>query len=322
MKILIVDDEPLFCELLKAELSACGHTNVHSVNSGAEAISSIKTAETPFDCALLDIDMPGIDGIELCRLLRFEPLTADIPLVMVTARSEVESVDKAFAAGATDYLTKPIDRRDLRGRMTMASAMARERVARKTTLANNKKTEQFPFEEACRLEAEYACIDYLALQNYVLKLGSMRMFNHVAIGFQVANARELFLTLDNSAFRETMSDIAEVIVEATMSGNPITSYAGSGFFVVLFDRHSATCPERLADQIEQRLQILNGWYAQLGQLPVRIKIGAPISRGLVSLRSPVEILEKALINTKKPITTLGGLQEEDAIAQIQSQPGE
>ncbi|KIC45960.1 hypothetical protein RA28_09935 [Ruegeria sp. ANG-S4] len=319
MKILVVDDEPLFCDIMTAELSACGHKDVHTANSGADAINLVRSADIPFDCALLDIDMPGINGIELCGLLRSEPASAEIPLVMVTARSGVESVDKAFAAGATDYLTKPVNKLDLQGRMTMASAMARERAARKLALADSEKKESFRFEDACRLEVEQACMDFLALQNYVLKLGAMQMFSHVAIGFQVANARELFLTLENTAFRETMSDVAEIIIEATMSGDAIVSYAGSGYFVALLNRQSDIGFEGLTDQIEPKLQSLNGWYADLGQLPIRIKVGAPVSRGLVSFLSPEDALERALENTKDPMAVLGGLDEADHQTRGQTQ---
>ncbi len=312
MKILVVDDDPIFCELISAELAACGFKEVHAVNSGAAAISSVRESSNPFECILLDIDMPGMDGIELCRLLRAEPSTTGLPIVMVTARSEIESVDKAFAAGATDYLTKPIDRRELQGRMTMASGMARERAARKAVLVQNTSTNTLPFEEPFQLQIDLSCMDYLALQNYVLKLGAMRMFSYIAIAFQVINARQLYQTLDNSGFRDTMSDVAEVIAEALVINDAIVSYVGSGFFVALAKRIPEVSVEEIANQIEMKLQTLNDWYSDLDQMPVLVKIGSPGARGIVNLSAATEILDTALQNTKESTTVLGGYSPENS----------
>ncbi|EEE36109.1 response regulator receiver modulated serine phosphatase [Rhodobacteraceae bacterium KLH11] len=306
MKILVVDDEPLFCELIVAELANCGYHDVWLANSGAEAMNRIHLASTPFDCALLDIDMPGIDGVELCALLRSDPVTAAIPVIMVTSRSEMESVDKAFAAGATDYLNKPINRLELQGRMTMATGMTRERKAREVLSSQNDQKEEYSFEDPCRLEIDYSCLDYLAMQNYVLKIGSMKLFSHTAIGFQLAYANEMFLALGSGGFRDTLSDVAEIIAESLTLNAAIISYAGSGGFIVLINRHPEINMEDLTSQIEDKLLTLNSWYAELGQMPVRLDVGAPFVRGLISLVTPLEVLEKALENTKNPVASLGG----------------
>ncbi|MES0824957.1 response regulator [Ruegeria sp. SCP11] len=313
MKILVVDDEPIFCDLISVELAACGFKEVCAVNSGAAAISLVRENSSPFDCILLDIDMPGMDGIELCRLLRAEPSTTGLPIVMVTARSEVESVDKAFAAGATDYLTKPVDRRELQGRMTMASGMARERAARKAVLMQNTTTNALSFEEPFRLQIDHSCMDYLALQNYVLKLGTMRLFSHIAIAFQVVNAWQLYQTLDNSEFQGTMSDVAEVIAEVLVINDAIVSYVGSGFFVALAKRIPEVSVEEISSQIEMKLQTMNDWYSNLDQMPVLMKIGTPNARGIVNFLSATEILDTALQNTRESTAVLGGYSAENSI---------
>ena len=312
MKILVIDDEPLFCELISAELAACGFEDVHAVNSGAAAISLVREISDPFDCILLDIDMPGMDGIELCRLLRVEPSTTELPIVMVTARSEIESVDRAFAAGATDYLTKPIDRRELQGRMTMTSGMARERAARRAALARSTSTNKLSFEESFRLKIDYSSMDYLAMQNYVLKLGTMRLFNLVAMGFQVINARQLYQTLDSSDFQDTMSDVAELIAEALAFNDAIVSYVGSGFFLALVNRIPEVSVEELAAQIELKLQDMNEWYANLDQMPVLMRVGTPCSRGIVNLSSATELLDTAMQKTKESTAVIGGVFAESS----------
>lgn len=319
MRILVVDDDPLFCDLMSMELAACGYTDVHIVNSGAEAIDLVREPSRLFSCALLDIDMPGMNGIELCRALRAEVNTSDIPIVMVTARSEIESVDEAFAAGATDYLTKPLNRRELQGRMTMASGIARERAARQAALLQKDDTRRLHFADTFRLEMDYSCLDYLALQNYVLKLGAMSMFSQVAIGFQVANARQLFMTLDNSTFQDSMSDIAEIIAEALIANDAILSYAGSGTFVALAKRVPEISVEDLTDQLEVKLLTLNEWYANLGQMPTLMKIGSPITRGIVNLSSATEVLETALENANASKAIVGAESGVNLSAALEAQ---
>ncbi|WP_171052714.1 response regulator [Ruegeria sediminis] len=305
MKILVVDDEPLFCELIKAELATCGYSDVRIVHSGVEALKLVRAEKEPFDCFLLDINMPGMDGIQLCSSLRLEPAATDAPFIMVTVRSELESVDKAFAAGATDYITKPISHRDLLGRMGMAAGMVRERAARKAAMATEDRHERFSFEDAVRLEADHSCLDYLAMQNYVLKLGSMRMFSHVVIGFRVANASELFSMLGDIEFKDVMSDVAEIIVEALRTSDAIVSYAGSGAFVALARRYPGVDTDDLFDQLQARLAALNGWYSNLGQIPVRLDVGSPYYRGLLSFLTPTEVLDEAVEGAWKPIFTAG-----------------
>lgn len=306
MKILAVDDEPLFCEVLVAELQNLGQSDVHVVYSAADALKQVISETKPFDCVLLDIDMPEMTGIDLCSLLRKTPQTSDVPIIMVTSRSELDSVDKAFAAGATDYLVKPLDSRELQGRMTMAVSITRERIARKQAAANSNQGTVFSFEEACRLDIEHSCLDYLAMQNYVLKLNSMQMFTQSAVGFRVENARELFQILTGADFKGVMADVAEIIIEAIRSETSIIAYAGSGRFVAVTGRYPDIDMETFADQIEQKLVTLNQWYAELGQLPVRLDVGQPVNRSLISLESPADVLEKAIENTYQPMFKVGG----------------
>ncbi|MDY7037639.1 MAG: response regulator, partial [Thermodesulfobacteriota bacterium] len=104
--ILIVDDEERNIRLLKAILSLENY-GVTGVLSGDEALNLV--AEMDLDLILLDVMMPGIDGIEVCRRLKQDEKTRMIPVVMVTALNEKEYYIKAMEAGADDFLNKPVD---------------------------------------------------------------------------------------------------------------------------------------------------------------------------------------------------------------------
>ena len=105
-KILIVDDREKNCKLMGARLATDGYLFETAMN-GAEALR--KTGEFSPDLIFLDIVMPGMDGYEVCRRLKEDPATRHIPVVMITALQDKESKIKGLEAGASDFLTKPVD---------------------------------------------------------------------------------------------------------------------------------------------------------------------------------------------------------------------
>src|SRR6266851_5943048 len=104
--ILVVDDNELNLELLVAML-ASEHYVVSTARDGFEALAKI-AAEKP-DLVLLDVMMPRLDGFEVCRRIKADPTMADIPVIMVTALSDVDDLVRGFDAGAEDFVTKPFN---------------------------------------------------------------------------------------------------------------------------------------------------------------------------------------------------------------------
>lgn len=104
-KILVVDDEPMNVEIFEGYLS--NDYDVVKAYNGDEAL--LKVGTTNPDLILLDIMMPGKNGFEVCRILKENPRTMAIPIIIVTALKEKEDRIKAIEAGADDFLSKPID---------------------------------------------------------------------------------------------------------------------------------------------------------------------------------------------------------------------
>jgi CheY-like chemotaxis protein len=102
--ILVVDDNPDLLELLREGLS--DHFTILLARNGAEGLTAV--AEAHPDCAIIDIRMPDIDGLQLVRTLRGDPTTRDMPLIILTAMPEEQGLLPGLLSGADRYLTKPV----------------------------------------------------------------------------------------------------------------------------------------------------------------------------------------------------------------------
>jgi two-component system, OmpR family, alkaline phosphatase synthesis response regulator PhoP len=113
-RILVVDDEPDILELVQYNLSKAQY-DVVGVESGEEALVQVCTI--PPDLIVLDLMLPGVDGLEVCKALKRDARTAAIPIVMLTARGEEADIVAGLELGADDYLTKPFSPRVLLARI-------------------------------------------------------------------------------------------------------------------------------------------------------------------------------------------------------------
>jgi two-component system phosphate regulon response regulator PhoB len=113
-KILVVDDEEDILELVSYNLQKEGY-ELHRATSGETGIKMARTLLP--DLILLDLMLPGMDGLECCRLLKSEPRTSSIPVVMLTAKGEDSDIVAGLELGADDYITKPFSPRVLLARV-------------------------------------------------------------------------------------------------------------------------------------------------------------------------------------------------------------
>ncbi len=114
MSVLIVDDEPmniqLLCNILKDEVA-----DFEYATDGELALSWVETKR--FDLILMDIMMPGLNGYEVCKKLKEDPKSEDIPIIFLTHKTNTESIVKGFEVGAADYVTKPFSKAELLARV-------------------------------------------------------------------------------------------------------------------------------------------------------------------------------------------------------------
>ena len=103
---LIVDDDSTMRLLMRESLEQAGFRVVEAADGAA---GLLRAAEAPPDIIFLDVDMPALDGFEVCRRLRDDPATVGIPIIMVTGKDDTDSIRHAFDSGATDFIAKPIN---------------------------------------------------------------------------------------------------------------------------------------------------------------------------------------------------------------------
>ncbi|OWT48328.1 fused response regulator/phosphatase [Bacillus sp. K2I17] len=131
MSILIVDDNPVNIFVIEKILKQAGYQDLVSLNSAQELFEYIQFGKdssryNEIDLILLDIMMPEIDGLEVCRRLQKEEKFKDIPIIFVTALEDVNKLAEALDIGAMDYITKPINKVELLARMRVALRLKSE----------------------------------------------------------------------------------------------------------------------------------------------------------------------------------------------------
>ena len=113
-RVLVVEDEKDIAQLVAMYLTRAGHT-VDTIASGSAAVATVK-ATSP-DVIVLDLMLPGMDGLLVCQALRSDPATAAVPIIMLTARGEESDRIAGLELGADDYVTKPFSPRELTARV-------------------------------------------------------------------------------------------------------------------------------------------------------------------------------------------------------------
>ena len=132
MAILIVDDSSAQRMYLRGLLRRTVPAEILEADSADACFRILETETDPgVDTILMDVNMPGMDGIEACRRIKTSQQWRDIPVIIVTAEAEAETVEAAFAAGANDYLNKPVNRLQMKARVRAALSLKEARDQRR-----------------------------------------------------------------------------------------------------------------------------------------------------------------------------------------------
>lgn len=302
MKILAVDDDELILELLVETLRAGGYTSVVTATSAKDAALLISSAIEPFDCFLLDIMMPEVDGIELTRWIRKSSIYRTAPILMITAMSEKSYIDQAFRAGASDYVTKPFDAAEVTMRVQLAARQVQANLVMRDSglqirALRAQLDDQYraPLSEPVALLDVEGLIDFLALQNYLLQLSRGAFFATSVLALRIVDVGNIYARCSPALFRDVLADVAECALNALHGAECIMAHAGNGTFagvVAHAASHDFESIELMINMMIERLELVDD---QQHPLEVRVAIGTPLSIGVTqSGRAAVAKMHRAI----------------------------
>lgn len=301
MKILAVDDDEFILELLFEAMGATGYPDVTLASSGAKALELMHSSDTPFECFLLDIQMPEMDGIELCGEIRNDPAYRKTPIIMLTAMSERNYIDRAFAAGATDYVTKPFDVLELAARVGMAERLNTEMSkAQESFRTIDALTERLVAERTVELDNPVdvedvdGFLNFRAFENYIAMLGRGSYFSSSLLALRIENIRAIHKACNATDFEFAITDFAEAISDNFSGNSRFFTYAGNGIYVCVYNRIKDPVAEDLCLRIQDSVVQMNLVFANGNPIEIRIVPGAIKNPGVFSKPGSLEVLQSAI----------------------------
>ena len=277
--ILVVDDNPVITKLLVELLSRSAY-HVQAVACGEEALESLKNLKA--DLILLDVDMPGQSGFAVCRAIKANPLTKDIPVIFVTSRGEREDVVHGFEAGGQDYIVKPFTRAEL--------------LARVRTHLTLRKVQEDLQASVIRYRNLSILDDLTGFYNTRFLYQSLNeqlerhADRHLSVVFiDIDSFKKVVDTHGHLNGSSTIAELAEVIMPLLPEECYGVSYGGDEFVLVLAG-HDRLQGGRLAELIRRAIEQTN--FLSFCDLNVHITV----SSGIATYPDDAQTLEELLGN--------------------------
>ena len=300
MKILAVDDDPFILELLPAMFEQADLNDLHTAPSGPAALDMIKAQKVPFDCLLRDVDMPEMDGIELCRRIRTVPGYEDKPILMLTAKTDSISIEKAFAAGANDYIAKPFNLKDIYNRIRVAERLLVSSKTIKRIDASDLSKEGTQVAEDITLADKVFLANVgrlilsFSLGNYITQLDRSELDNYQVFGVSIDDAERIFEETSQQEFLHILTSVAETLTDLITCPHLLMSYEGNGAFLCITRDPNLPEWDRMEAGLQAKLDALNLLNDDLKQESINLSVGTPIAPNANRTQRVKKTFERAL----------------------------
>lgn len=301
MRILAVDDEPYILELMPMLAARVGFPDVATASSGAHALETLLHNHTTFDCFVLDINMPGMDGIELCSRIRQIPAYRKTPIIMLTAMSEREFMDAAFKAGATDYTTKPFDIHELGARLRVAHELVLARQASELGRGSDDVSGQgahrphpFDLAEPIALNGVDGLVDFHSFTNYLKQISRAGLAASQVIAVRIDQIEEIYRLTKADEFTYALCEVACAVTETLQTRGCLISYAGEGVFVVVSNSAAPLPASDIESDMQQLLDEKNSEYDSGNPMDLEVSIGTPVRPNFGDLADVPRAVERAI----------------------------
>lgn len=267
MRILAVDDDPIILDLLERCLPAAQNYTVHRHDTAESTMELIKSARIPYECILLDINLPGKDGIELCQMLRRMKCYQSTPILMITGSQELGVMQRAFDAGATDFIRKPLNSVELRARILSAGLLNDSMTSALHSQAELSRLTQIKFDEMLNLDVA-GVLDFMALENKMLRFPAgcyaMSLFS-----LKVTDVYGIYRTVKPLLYRECLKICAAAAAAVLKDLSAHMAYGGNGQFVGVITGRGRVNFQALNDEFDA--QVAKLWDSEATGVPVAPK---------------------------------------------------
>ena len=255
-----------------------------------------------------DVEMPGMDGIELCGEIRKIDKHRRTPILMLTALSEKAFIDRAFAAGASDYLTKPLDPTEIIVRLGLAEQLMRERKSLNETAGVVEslievldRSTQHDVEEAIDLGKMDHLLRYPAFENYVYQSGRGVLFLSTIFAAKLRNVTDLHRKLPPLEFKNLLRTAAASLIARLAEHEVFIAYRGDGEFVGVVSRKGGQALKDIGREIAIDIKESEGKHAAKLPATAALVLGDPVAvklptRGELS-KSIQTALDRARLKT-------------------------
>lgn len=281
MSILAVDDDPFILELIPLISAKVGFSDVVTVSSGAQALDLLQWSEKIFDCLLLDISMPDMDGIELCRRVRMLSRYRETPIVMLTAMRDLGNIGEAFRAGATDYATKPFDIEDLGVRLRLAQDQSRRRadpVGREAAegVRDPQIARDPELTATMRLGGAINLVDTVVMSNYLTQLPRKEMTEVKVFAIRIDRADALRTRISAQRFTSLREDLVAVVETCFVAQSALMSFVDDSTLIVAANAADSKAALKIETDIERHFAVQVADLGPEDDLDIGVSVGGPV----------------------------------------------
>lgn len=291
MRILAVDDDVVALELLRECLKGAEHELLRCETSPIVALREIRTSAMPYDCILLDIEMPEMTGTALCAEIRKLEHYQNTPILMITQKRGKSAVEDAFANGATDFITKPFEFLEVQTRIRVAERLVNERqaaldsyLAVNSLAAADSKAKQDQkvrrlYSVSNEEHLERACKNMLNLsvfQNYLERIVCTGPVSIDLVAIKVRRIHEIFAKSPALEFVGFLENLSESITLHFRDRKTFLAHSGNGVFLVAFEHDPDFSAEVTRGSIHSNLNHVELPKVLNDEVPLDIVVGSSL----------------------------------------------
>jgi len=291
-KILIVDDDRKIVEMLEIGLNALGYRTVMAYDG--EAAIDMVLKEIP-DIILLDLNLPKKNGFEVCRQVRMEIKDNYIPIIMITARDDISSKIEGLDTGADDYITKPVDIKEVMARI--------KSMLRIKSLQDELRTAKDELQELAVRDYLTGCFNrryFTEILQIELKKSSRYDKSFGCIMLDVDDFKKINDNYGHPFGDEVLKQIADILRDNLRESDIIGRYGGEEFIALLPNISQRVELEQICERIRKKVE-KTFFKTDSGNINTTVSIGASLCEGKKSGSNCDDIIsniDKALYKAK------------------------